>query len=74
MINSYSKINLFLRVLKKNIKGLHNIQSCVMLIDLHDLISIQSINEKKDKINYSYKYSSQQFISGKGLENLFKKN
>ena len=50
MIKSYSKINLFLRVLKKNNTGLHNIQNCTMLIDLHDLISIRKINRKQDKI------------------------
>ena len=32
------------------------------------------LNEKKDRVKYSYKYSSQQFISGKGLENLYKKD
>jgi len=48
MIKSYSKINLFLKVLKKNNKGLHNIQSTTMLIDLHDKISIKKIKKKKD--------------------------
>ena len=42
MIKSYSKINLFLKVLKKNSNGLHNTQSNVMLLDLHD--KIQSID------------------------------
>ena len=50
MIKSYSKINLFLRVLKKNNKGLHNIQSSTMLVDLCDKISIKKINKKKDEI------------------------
>ena len=40
----------------------------------HNFLPGFGLNEKKDKIKYSYKYSSQQFISGKGLENLFKKN
>ena len=53
MIKSYSKINLFLRVLKKNNKGLHNIQSTTMLIDLHDTISIKRTQKKKDKIVFT---------------------
>jgi len=53
MLKSYSKINLFLRVLKKNNKGLHNIQSTVMLLDLYDKISIKKIKKKKDKIVFT---------------------
>ena len=53
MIKSYSKINLFLRVLKKNNAGLHNIQNCTMLLDLHDLISIKKINRKQDEIKFT---------------------
>jgi 4-diphosphocytidyl-2-C-methyl-D-erythritol kinase len=52
MIKSHSKINLFLKVLKKNNKGLHNIQSSVMLLDLHDQISLKKINKKKDIIKF----------------------
>ena len=52
MIKSYSKINLFLKVLKKNKKGLHNIQSSVMLLDLHDNISLKKINTNKDNIKF----------------------
>ena len=52
MIKSYSKINLFLKVLKKNSKGLHNIQSSVMLLDLHDNISLKKINKNKDNIKF----------------------
>jgi len=52
MIKSYSKINLFLKVLKKNNKGLHNIQSSVMLLDLHDQISLKKINKNKDSIEF----------------------
>ena len=50
MIKSFSKINLFLRVLKKNNKGLHNIQSTTMLINLHDKISINKIQKNKDEV------------------------
>ena len=52
MIKSYSKINLFLKVLKKNKNGLHNIQSSVMLLDLHDEINVKTINKDKDKITF----------------------
>ena len=53
MIKSFSKINLFLKVLKKNNKGLHNIQSSVMLLDLHDKISLKKINKNKDNIEFT---------------------
>jgi 4-diphosphocytidyl-2-C-methyl-D-erythritol kinase len=53
MIKSYCKINLFLRVLKKNNKGLHNIQSTTMLIDLYDKISIKKIKKKKDIVVFN---------------------
>ena len=53
MIKSYSKINLFLKVLKKNNSGLHNIQSTTMIVDLHDKISIKKINKKKDELIFT---------------------
>jgi 4-diphosphocytidyl-2-C-methyl-D-erythritol kinase len=53
MIKSYCKINLFLKVLKKNNNGLHNIQSTTMLIDLYDRIKIQKIKKKKDIILFN---------------------
>ena len=53
MIKSYSKINLFLKVLKKNSEGLHNIQSSVMLLDLNDHIKIRNINKKYDEIKFT---------------------
>ena len=52
MIKSYSKINLFLKVLEKNNKGLHNIQSSVMLLDLHDQISLKKTSKRKDSIEF----------------------
>ena len=55
-IKSYAKINLFLRVLKKNNKDLHNIQSSVMLLDLHDKISLKKINKNKDNIEFIGKF------------------
>ena len=56
MIKSYSKVNLFLKVLKKNSNQLHNIQSSVMLLDLHDRITIKNISKKKDEINFLGKF------------------
>ena len=56
MIKSYSKINLFLRVLKKNSNGLHNIQSSVMLLDLHDRINIKKTSKKQDEIKFIGKF------------------
>ena len=53
MIKSYAKINLFLRVLKKNSTGLHNLQSAVMLINLYDKISIKKIDRNKDEIIFT---------------------
>ena len=53
MIKSYCKINLFLKVIKKNNKGLHHIQSTAMLIDLHDTINITKIKKKKDSIIFN---------------------
>ena len=56
MIKSYSKINLFLKIFKKNYNGLHNIQSSVMLLNLYDQISIKRIAENKDKIKFVGKF------------------
>ena len=53
MIKSYSKVNLFLRVLKKNSYGLHNIQSASMLLDLHDEIKINKINKSRDEVIFT---------------------
>ena len=49
MIKSYCKINLFLKVLKKNNRDLHNVQSSTMILDLHDKINIKKIQKKKTK-------------------------
>ena len=40
----------------------------------HNFLPGFGLNEKKEKIKFDYKFSSQQFISGKGLENLFYRN
>jgi len=56
MIKSYSKINLFIKVLKKNTNGLHDIKSSVMLLDLHDQIRIKNISKKKDEVKFIGKF------------------
>jgi len=56
MIKSYAKINLFLKVLKKKKKGLYNIQSSVMLLDLHDKINLKKINKNKDNIKFIWQF------------------
>tara|TARA_B100000989_G_scaffold288950_1_gene260200 strand:+ start:1391 stop:2263 length:873 start_codon:yes stop_codon:yes gene_type:complete len=40
----------------------------------HNFLPGFGLNEKKEKIKLDYRFSSQQFISGKGLENLFYKD
>ena len=38
----------------------------------HNFLPGFGINEKKDKIKYHYRFSTQQFISGRGIESLYK--
>lgn len=58
ILKSYCKINLSLNVGKKNKKRkLHNIQSLVCLINLHDKIGISRIKAQKDKIKFSGRFS-----------------
>tara|TARA_B100000963_G_scaffold254264_1_gene222863 strand:+ start:2890 stop:3726 length:837 start_codon:yes stop_codon:yes gene_type:complete len=52
VLNSYSKINLTLKINSKQKKGLHNIQSFFCLINLKDIIKIKKTNGKKDKVNF----------------------
>ena len=56
MIKSYCKINLSLRVLKKLKNGLHDIQSNIFLLNLHDSIKIVKINKKNDTIIFAGKF------------------
>ena len=46
-VNSYAKINLFLRIGKKISSGYHNIQSVMQKIELSDNISIEPLSEDK---------------------------
>ena len=52
MIKAYSKINLFLKILKKKNNGLHDIQSSIMLLDLHDKIRIKNTDKNHDEIKF----------------------
>ena len=47
ILNSNAKINLYLKIGKKLKSGYHNIQSLMQLIELHDNISFQSLDENK---------------------------
>ena len=55
-IKSYAKINLALNVTGKKSK-LHNIESLISFIDLHDSITLRESNTKQHKINFFGKFS-----------------
>ena len=55
-IKSYAKINLALNVTGKKSK-LHNIESLISFIDLHDSITITECKTKQHKINFIGKFS-----------------
>ncbi|MDC1330803.1 4-(cytidine 5'-diphospho)-2-C-methyl-D-erythritol kinase [Pelagibacteraceae bacterium] len=55
-IKSYAKINLALNVTGKKSK-LHNIESLISFIDLHDSITLRESNTKQHKINFIGKFS-----------------
>ena len=55
-IKSYCKINLFLNVIKKLKNGYHSIESLITFCDLHDVIKISKIVNRKDKISFSGKF------------------
>jgi len=55
-IKSYAKINLALNVTGKKSK-LHNIESLISFIDLHDSITLTESNTKQHKINFFGKFS-----------------
>ncbi len=56
MIKSYAKINLSLSVIKKLRLNLHNIESLITFIDLHDKIYIKEIFGKNHKIKFYGKF------------------
>ena len=55
-IKSYAKINLALNVTGKKSK-LHNIESLISFIDLHDSITLRESKTKQHKINFIGKFS-----------------
>ena len=55
-IKSFAKINLALNVIGKTSK-LHKIESLIVFIDLHDIISIKKINSKNHQIIFNGKFS-----------------
>ena len=55
-IKSYAKINLALNVTGKKSK-LHNIESLISFIDLHDLITLKESKTKQHKIDFFGKFS-----------------
>lgn len=57
MIKSYCKLNLSLRVLKKNKLKLHDIQTNTVLLKIHDKIKIENIKKKKDIIIFNGKFN-----------------
>ena len=57
-IKSYSKINLFLKVINKLDNGYHNIISLITFCNLHDIISISKIKSSRDKISFSGKFKT----------------
>ena len=62
-IKSYAKINLALNVTGKT-SGLHQIESIVGFVSLHDIILIKKIRSKKHIISFNGKYS----------KNIYRKN
>lgn len=56
MIKSFCKINLSLRVLNKTKKGLHDIQTNTVQLNLYDEILIEKINKKKDIIIFKGRF------------------
>ncbi len=57
MIKSYAKINLSLSVIKKLRSNLHNIESLIAFIDLHDKIYIKETFGKNHKIKFYGKFA-----------------
>ena len=62
LLKSYAKINLSLDILGRNKNNLHNIQSIISFINLHDIIFIKNIKSKKHIIKFNGLFS-------KNLEN-----
>jgi len=70
ILNSYSKINLSLRVNKKLKNGLHEIQSYFCLIDLIDKIKVNKVENQKDKIIFKGPFAKHVKNSNNSISNL----
>ena len=57
-IQSFAKINLTLKILKKLPNGYHEIESLISKISLADEILIKEVNSKKNKITFNGNFSS----------------
>ncbi len=55
-IKSHAKLNLALNVISKS-KSLHNIESIISFVDLHDIILIKKIKSTKHLISFNGKFS-----------------
>ena len=52
-IKSHAKVNLSLNVLGKQKSKLHNLETLVAFVDLHDQILIKRINDKNHEVKFS---------------------
>ena len=57
-IKSHAKINLSLNVLGKKKSKLHNLETLVCFLDLHDDIYIKKTNKKNHIINFTGNFSN----------------
>jgi 4-diphosphocytidyl-2-C-methyl-D-erythritol kinase len=55
-IKSYCKVNLTLRVLRKESNGYHKIRTLITFCNLHDIITISKVKNSLDKITFSGKF------------------
>ena len=57
-IKSHAKVNLSLNVLGKRKSKLHNLETLVAFVDLHDQIFIKRINNKNHVVRFSGHFSN----------------
>jgi len=55
-IKSYCKVNLTLRVLRKESNGYHKIRTLITFCNLHDIITISKVKNLLDEITFSGKF------------------
>ncbi len=69
-IKSNAKVNLALNIIGKS-NGLHNIESLIAFIDLHDVILLKRIKSKKHRIIFNGRFSKN-INSNNTISKLFK--